>query len=100
MRARSASIPGDAAEATPRTGCGRRRVARPVTGSKRWQTIQPRRRPQSDATRAERQAPGCASGGRRGGIKEEIRPLMRMKAPSVPIKLGNGTKYGNVAYTR
>ena len=27
-------------------------------------------------------------------------PLMRMEAPSVPIKLGKGIKNGGVAYTR
>ena len=36
----------------------------------------------------------------KSAAREGIGLLMRMKAPSVPIRLGNGTKNGGVAYTR
>jgi len=32
----------------------------------------------------------------KSAARDGIGPLMRMKAPSVPIRLGNGTKYGSV----
>ena len=32
--------------------------------------------------------------------RDGIGLLIRMKAPSVPIRLGKGTKYGKVAWTR
>ena len=36
----------------------------------------------------------------KSAAREGIGLLMRMKAPSVPIRLGKGTKNGSVAYTR